>query len=383
MLLADPTQQLDELLGLSIAGFDIPDALYARVISRYEHAASALAAYWPDGGGLIHPQGSIRLGTVTAPIASEGEYDLDFVCRRELLREAITKRALKLDVGNGLRGYVLAGPDGQPLLKEGGRCWTLDYPCEPFHMDVLPAIPDRGPGASHTAILITDRDEVRWLNSNPIAFADWFHARMREELIQLSEALAKRMEIEQAPPSQLKTTLQRAVQALKRHRDIYFRRSPKDAPASIIITTLAARSYRPGGSLHEVLLDITTRMPGLVELDEGRWVITNPVAAQENFADRWARHPERAGKFFDWIERAHDDFAGFGSERGLDTVLVKLAKSFGEAPARYAREHLGGEVTNARDRRLLGVAATGVLGTKGRPVPRHTFHGDPPASDRA
>jgi len=361
MLLAERTEQLDELLGISIAGFDIPDSLYARVISRYEHTASALADYWPDGAGLIYPQGSIRLGTVTAPIDREGEYDLDFVCRRELL----------------------LGPDGQPLLKEGGRCWTLDYPKEPFHMDVLPAIPDDGLGASKTAILITDRDEALWLNSDPIAFADWFHARMREELIQLSEAVAKRMEIERAPASELKTALQRAVQALKRHRDIHFRGSTKDAPASVIITTLAARAYRPGGSLHEVLVDITARMPGFVERDEAGWRIANPVASEENFADRWEGHPKRVQQFFDWIERAQSDFAGFGSERGVDTVLVKLAESFGEVPARFARERLGGEVRQMRDRRLLGVAATGALGSAGRRVPQHTFHGDPPEPRRA
>jgi hypothetical protein len=377
VLLTEPTEQLDELLGLSIAEFDIPDALHAHVIARYEHVASALADYWPGDAGVIYPQGSIRLGTVTAPIDRQGEYDLDFVCRRELLREAITKRALKLDVGQGLRGYVIAGPDGQPLLEEGGRCWTLEYPQEPFHMDVLPAIPDGGPDASTTAILITDRDEVRWLNSDPIAFADWFHERMREELIQLSEA-AKRMEIERAPATRLKTSLQRAVQALKRHRDMHFRGAEKDAPASIIITTLAASAYRPGGSLGEVLLDVSARMPTLVERREGGWWIANPVAEKENFADRWVAHPKRAERFFDWIEQAHADFAGFGSERGIDTVLVKLAESFGEAPARYAREHLGGEVTKMRNRRLLSVAATGALGSAGRVVPQHTFHGDAP-----
>lgn len=106
---------------------------------------------------------------------------------------------------------------------------------------------------------------ARWQeNSDPIAFADWFHDRMRAELIQLEEAVvAKRMEIEQAPPSARKTMLQRAVQALKRHRDMHFQGATEDAPASIIITTLAARAYSPGGSLHEVLGDISARMPDL------------------------------------------------------------------------------------------------------------------------
>lgn len=376
MLLADRTEQLDELLGLSIAEFDIPDTLHTRVVARYEHVAAALADHWPDGAGLIYPQGSIRLGTVTAPIDRKGEYDLDFVCRRDLLRVSITTRALKLDVGKGLTGYVILGPDGSPILQEAGRCWTLEYPGEPFHMDILPAIPD--PDGLPTGILLTDRKLESWQHSNPIAFADWFHDRMRVELLQLEEAVAKRMEIEQAPPSVRKTMLQRAVQALKRHRDLHFQGATEDAPASIIITTLAARAYSPGGSLHEVLLDISARMPRLVEHIEDKWVIANPVAPQENFADRWAERPVRAQRFFDWIEKAHADFEGFGAERGIDTVLVKLAESFGEEPARYAREHLGGRAREMRNRRLLGVAASGALGTAGHRVPQHTFHGDPP-----
>jgi len=383
MLLADRTEQLDELLGLSIAEFDIPDALYARVIARYEHVAAALAEHWPEGAGLIYPQGSIRLGTVTAPIDREGEYDLDFVCRRDLLRVSITTRALKLDVGKGLNSYVLLGPDGSPILGEGSRCWTLEYPGEPFHMDVLPAIPDDTPEATSTSILITDREQEKWLNSDPIAFADWFQDTMRAELIQLEEAVvAKRMEIEQAPPSARKTMLQRAVQALKRHRDMYFQGATEDAPASIIITTLAARAYSPGGSLHEVLGNISARMPDLVERIDGRWVIANPVASKENFADRWAGRPGRAQKFFDWIEQAHIDFEGFGSELGIDRVVTKLSESFGGDPIQKAAKRLGVGYLDEREQgRLRFATSTGILSGAGElPVKGHDFYGDADAS---
>jgi hypothetical protein len=381
MLMTDRGAQLDELLGLSIAEFDIPDDVYARAVARYEHAAAALAEHWPEGAGEIYPQGSIRLGTVTAPVNHAGEYDFDLVCRRELVPQSTTKQELKLDVGTGLAGYVATGPQGRPRLSEGKRCWTLDYPREPFHMDVLPAIPD--PDATGTAILLTDRELREWQHSDPIAFADWFHARMRTELVQLSEAVAKRMDIEQAPPSALKTTLQRTVQALKRHRDIHFASAPKDGPASVIITTLAARAYRGGGSLLEVLLDVSARMPGLVEHQNGLWLIPNPVAPEENFADRWNRHPERARRFFDWMERARADFAGLGSDLGLDTVLEKMAESFGEIPARRAGKRFGGEIVSVRGKGALGVAATGLLGPRStRPVPSHTFHGDAPSSRR-
>lgn len=376
MLTTDRSTQLDELLGISIAEFDIPDHIYERAVERYEHAASWLADCWPDGQGEIYTQGSIRLGTMIAPVNPQDEYDIDLVCRRDIVKETTTQRQLKRGVGGALADYVAGRPEGHPQLREGKRCWTLDYPHEPFHMDVLPAIPDRE--GLPSGILLTDRELSEWQHSNPIAYAEWFQERMRGEFLHLREAIAKRMDIEDAPPSLMKTSLQRTVQALKRHRDLYFAGQPKDAPASIIITTLAARAYTGGGSLHEVLIGVTARMPDLVERVNGLYVIANPVA-DENFADRWRGHPRRAERFFDWIEQAHADFAGLGEKLGVHHVLKEMARSFGELPAKRAGERLGISVAQARDAGALGIASTGLLApTTTRPIPRHTFHGDAP-----
>ena len=56
-----------------------------------------------------------------------------------------------------------------------------------------------------------------------------------------------------------KTPLQRAVQILKRHRDIMFA-GDEDKPVSIIITTLAAKAYQGEGSITEALQTILIHM---------------------------------------------------------------------------------------------------------------------------
>ena len=84
-------------------------------------------------------------------------------------------------------------------------------------MDVLPAIPNAE--AAPNAIWLTDRDLRLWQPSNPIDYADWFHARMRQDFLREHEFLAKSMDVVDVPSWQVKTPLQRTVQALKRHRD--------------------------------------------------------------------------------------------------------------------------------------------------------------------
>ncbi len=186
----------------------------------------------------------------------------------------------------------------------------------------------------------------------------------------------------EVPDWKVKTTLQRTVQALKRHRDIYFTDDLADRPASVIITTLAARAYRGGGSLYEVLLDVTATMPALIEQQNGSYVVPNPVQTKENFADRWKDQPHRARRFFEWAEQAQTDFAGLGSQRGVDSVLEKMAGVFGERAAERAGRTAGTNLFEARRSGQLAMAAgTGALVTGSRRTVRpHTFHGDPAPS---
>lgn len=378
-------RQLDDLLGISIADFDIPDSVYRIAVARYEDLGAWLAEYWNASpqDGIIYPQGSLRLGTMVQPIKDGDDYDVDLVCRRDIAKASITQAALKSDCGTGITGYVRSGPDGSPSRSEGTRCWTLDYPGEAFHMDVLPAIPNTD--ASPNAIWLTDRHLRLWQPSNPIDYADWFHTRMRQDFLREREFLAKRMDVVDVPSWQVKTALQRTVQALKRHRDLHFAKNPKDKPASIIITTLAARAYAGGGTLYEVLADVTAKMPGLVEVRAGIHWVANPVQPDENFADRWRSHPARSHRFFEWMEQVHDDITGYGTDMGsgLDRVLEKIAASFGERSAQRAGESIGTRTSRARDAGFLGMAGgTGLLAAAAarpsRPVPQHTFHGSPP-----
>ncbi len=375
------SRDLDRLIEAAIQSFDIPEHLYKLAVRRYEAAGRWLTARAELRGMTreVYPQGSFRLGTVVRPLGDQAQYDIDMVDRRDVDKNSISQAKLKADVGDDLKAYLATSPEGQPYLEDGKRCWTLLYRSDPFHMDVLPAIPD--PDGSTNSILLTDRDVRVWQYSNPIDYAEWFHQTMAEEFTRLRELRLAEMaagDVEDVPDWTIKTTLQRCVQALKRHRDLRFLHREKQKPASIIISTLAARSYRGGGSLYDVLADVTKRMHTFIECREGVWWVPNPVQPEENFADRWRERPQLADAFFEWMEHARADFIAIGSEPGLDKAIGALSRSLGDDPGLAAAQSFGSGFTAANQTRRLGVvSAAGALGTTARyPAPRHTFHGD-------
>ena len=380
-MISEGTRQLDQLLDAAISSFDIPDELYELAVNRYGAVGGFLidrcGGRGPSSNCEVYTQGSFRLGTVVRPLA-RGEYDIDMVSTRDIAKESTTQADLKAGVGDNLAAFVAEGPEGDPALEDGKRCWTLVYSQDPFHIDVLPAIPDRH-GQEH-AILLTDRELREWQHSNPIDYATWFRQRMAEEFADLrsqAAAAAGVGDVEDVPDWKVKTALQRTVQALKRHRDLYFEDAPDDTPASIIITTLAARSYARGESLRDVLVAVTARMPSLVEQREGVWWVPNPVLQEENFADRWRGRDQLASRFFEWVDQAHTDFAQLGEVPGVDRVLAGIGSSLGAAASEAAGATLGSGLLSARRAGELTTASGGLLTMSGRrPVKPHEFHGD-------
>lgn len=99
-----------------------------------------------------------------------------------------------------------------------------------------------------TAIRLTHKlDNGLYIDkySDPEAYHDWFVNRMTgRNLVDKSFVYAERnTEIDKVPTYKQRTTLQKAIQLLKRHRDIMFAGCEDNAPISIIITTLAAWAY--------------------------------------------------------------------------------------------------------------------------------------------
>lgn len=386
MVMTPPTLGIDELLERIAETIDIPMDDLAEAERQY-----GLVGEWLSDQGLraewtIYPQGSMRLGTVVRPLTGRLGFDLDMVCRVCIAKESTTQTQLRDRVGAALQEYTTAakGEPGAPYdCQPTRRCWTLYYPGDRFHMDVLPSIPDLDD--EPTGILLTDQQLRDWQRSNPIAYADWFRNQMALQFLTKRAALASEMRksIEEVPEWQVRTTLQRVVQILKLHRDVYFQDDHDDRPPSILITTLAAHAYDGSENLFDAVLAAVRGMPGFIEQDErGRWVVCSPVS-EENFADKWNDYPQRQVKFREWLSKVTIDLEQAADTRRLDRVLARLGQSFGQEPMTKTAQRIGIDSRTLREAGLLGVAgpaATITTAATATRIPKHGFYGEPDRS---
>ena len=134
----------------------------------------------------------------------------------------------------------------------------------------------------------------------------------------------------------MKTPLQRSIQILKRHRDIWFGKNQsayakKAKPPSIIITTLAARAYNNQADLQQALMKIVTGMQGYIAAyKKGIVVIPNPVNSLENLADKWQEHTIQRVCFEDWLKQVYLDLTEALALSDIQSVGQSLERCLGE-----------------------------------------------------
>jgi hypothetical protein len=321
---------------------------------------------WLDGGTyesgtnpIIYLQGSFRLGTVVRPYHGDkdGDYDIDQVCEISRPNQTRAPNVLKQDVGNRLK----KSPNYENMLdKEGKRCWTLEYASENgrpgFHLDILPSLPAKNGAEFQIDITHKETASYSWSVSNPNGYYRWF--RSKNSLSQFLVESQKREiyetnrdvynNVNDVPKQLLRSPLQRAIQIMKRHRDVHFS-GKEHKPISIIITTVVTQIYTKG-SIAEIILEFTNYVrernealiinnslesDGILDFDGRSWSIPNPVDQGnsrddvENFADKWNINPALALAFFEWTRQLNRDVRWFKKSGASDDLNLRTQK-FGE-----------------------------------------------------
>ena len=314
-------EQLDDLLERICEKLQITPTQQVLAEQRYQSVGEWLSA---EGSVLapvdphIYPQGSLRTGTTVKPL-SEQEYDLDLVCELNITWEKYDP----VHILNVIENRLKENGKYAPLLERKNRCIRINYANE-FHMDVLPACPDCL--KNHGCVKVPDRKASEWKDSNPKGYAEWFENRSRI----LHEILAKAMEpLPKPEPAHRKPPLKRAIQLMKRYRDIAYEGNPEMAPISIILTTLAGMHYNGQNSVNDalssILSDIVFSIPST-----SRLIVLNPTNPDEDFSEKWEEERGLYKSFLSWTYQFRTLWEEVNDTKGIHNIAKILSEMFGE-----------------------------------------------------
>ncbi len=337
-----------------ISKLDISPTLFKNATEKYQSLAKYLQSHGLQAD--MYPQGSFTLGTIIRPLQKNNmSYDLDFICQVKGNRNTIKPSNLRNSIENVLKSSNLY--EGKLQIWE--ECFTIEYSNINgfnFSIDIVPAVDEdienklkllalsHNPNLLNTAIVIpkcNNQKIYRWITSNPKGYIQWFKEinepfknvienQYRYKLYnEYSELYSS---IEEVPSDMIRTSLQRVIQILKRHRDIFYSRIENGAelkPISAIITTLVANfaiNVNPNISVFEFLnyvlnelciysnhmsmsestFESTYPNNHIIIKTNGNWIIENPANPKDNLADKWNSDNRIPKTFFKWISKVKE-----------------------------------------------------------------------------
>ena len=318
---------------------------------------------------LIFPHGSIVLLTTVRPIG-RNEHDIDLMCLLPGLTIATPPHEAKALVGDRLRAHATY----KAMLEEKNRCWRLNY-AKKFHLDITPAT--LNPACPNGGLVVPDKQLRRWKPSHRRAYRELFTRRAALGPSFASDGhLVIRADVEPLPDQKgQKGVLRRTVQLQKRHRDIWFpRHAPLHCTISIILTTLAMRSYEmcvtqmAYDNPLDLMADTIKYMPEFIErgVSYGRETILvrNETTDGENFAEKWNADRRFYDAFMRWNRVAAADFRRLADIEGLDALSTEMGGFLGEDLVQRVMTEMTETVSERRRTGSLAVArGLGLTGT--------------------
>ena len=296
--------QREELLARIAHELELDKKRIARMESAYQAVQDVLKKndpFFDDIEIELYAQGSKRIGTTVKPI-NGNDFDLDTVMHVYSLYLNYTPTKIYNSLVNALEQDEYY----KSILEKKDRCVRLDYKGD-FHMDILPAcMAELG---DYEKVAIPEHKLSNWSFGNPKGFAKWFLsiAKTSENVLLKAyreDLIKANIESEPLPDEDLysKTPLQRAVQLVKRYRDIYYTR--RDYPvSSIVITTLMGRYYEREGSIFDTINNYLGKIINeynRARISGSKFKVLNPVNTEEDFTDSWTN--ENYDSFYKFIE---------------------------------------------------------------------------------
>lgn len=311
--LNNKTAQIDDLLARAAEKLQLNKARKEKIESSYAAIQNLLETdkeFFDKIDFEIYPQGSVRIGTTVKPI-KDNEFDLDIVLH---IKNSRYQDIDPMNVYNQLKRVLHSDDRYRDKVELKNRCIRIDYAGD-FHMDVLPGCQVENQNSDK--IVIPDRELKSWLTSNPKGYGKWFIAKsdsVRQTLLE------KAFSMEDLPSDEYATKkpLQRAVQIIKRYRDLFFEKDTTYATPSIVLTTLAGQLYQNQDSIFETIDSIVSQLKNSTNSSRNtRIKVVNPVNPEEDFTDKWEREPTYYTEFIKFVEALYHNWQNLKKENGL------------------------------------------------------------------
>ncbi len=348
--------QIDDLLDKMAEAVQLDDTRYDRMKTSYESVKD-----WIENDELffkpynydVYPHGSVRTLTTVKPFGKD-EFDLDIAIHLKS-NTPHTPQRIYAELKRCIEAY--AKKHGLKIEAKN-RCIRLDYAGD-FHMDILPGIQETA--FDQNKIKVPDRELGDWVSSNPRGYGDWF---MGKANLVKESLLEKSMRAEKLPADNFKhkKPLQRAVQLIKRYRDIYFQKDDTYKTSSIILTTIAGQYYQGEDSIFDTVNNIITTIRTHVNQPVGRLKIFNPVNAEEDFTDKWDDEPEYYEAFKKFASHLYNEWQKLKMQHGVLNEGIVLKGLFGDdifTKAQTSQSMLIEELRKSKS--LSAVRNTGIL----------------------
>lgn len=359
----------DEIEDL-IKKLDLTPAMYRNAKEKYDNLRDFLRE--KDSNITFYPHGSFMLGTTVRPYKEQMErnYDLDSICLFNKTSEETNPSEIRLQLQNWLESTEKYSSkiDNYP------RCITInyaDYGSLGFSIDVVPSayttenkkeqlmIKGCFPEYCNTAIEVAEVNETeedRWISSNPQAYVKWFEeinapfanvnrVQNRRKIYESNIDLYKTEE--DVPEYFNKSSLQMAIQLLKRARDVYFSKLGKEKeklkPISAIISTIVLdtakrnliphnadvmdvinivlnelKTYSEYQSLSEDIFKALYQSKVTIRRNGSHWEMWNPVNPEDNLIDSWNKNSNSAKLFFQWVFNLEKTLGEILDENNID-----------------------------------------------------------------
>lgn len=348
------TSQIDDILNRIGESLQLDLTRRKSAEERYAAVSNLLNAdksFWGKYDLNIYPHGSFAINTTVKPI--QGDYDLDFVLQIKDLwinyNPVIVLSKLNETLQNSGR-Y-------KGMIERKNRCIRINY-ANDFHMDIIPAFYDKS--KNDYFLKIPNQDSAAWSDTNPKGYFEWFESTyLKEEYI--FEKAAKIEDLPVSKPYDVLQPIQRAVQLIKRFRDIYFIDNEDHRTSSIIITTLSGEFYKGEGSEYLAIKNILESILNKINRNRSPFEVLNPSLPSENFSEKWINEPNLYFHFKKFINDFYLAWEELGKTRGLFILKDKLGKLFGEY-AEKAIDEQASTIRKLKDNSILGIKKeTGIL----------------------